>query len=220
MKITYILLDLDNTIYPSSTGLLDEVGERMTSYVMKHFGVSVEKARELRKEYRVRHGATLTGLMEADASVDVEEFLEFTHPREVDRYLPKLPELTEMLSRISIPMSILTNSPMEHALRVLDHLEIRDKFEKIYDLRFNSYRGKPARILYERVLKEIGRSAGEVLFVDDHTDYLESFRDLGGEVLLVDEYSEVDKSSVITAIRRLTELGSYLKMNSPSSIDL
>jgi putative hydrolase of the HAD superfamily len=218
MEISYILLDLDNTIYPSSTGLLDEVGERMTSFVMKHFGLSAKKARELRKDFRIRYGATLTGLIEADASVDVEDFLEFTHPREINRYLPKLPELKDMLSRIALPMSVLTNSPMEHAVRVLEHLEIRDRFERIFDLRFNSYRGKPAKALYERVLAEIDRAPGEVLFVDDHTDYLESFRALGGNILLVDEFSEYDGSGGIPVIRRLTELDRYLEKNHPTSL--
>ena len=98
-------------------------------------------------------------------------------------------------------------------------MEIRDAFEKIFDLRFNRYRGKPAKILYERVLHEIRRSAEEVLFVDDHTDYLESFREMGGLVLLVDEYSERDEVSGIPVIRRLNELSPYLKKNHPSSID-
>ena len=219
MGITYILLDLDNTIYPSSTGLLDEVGQRMTSYVMNHFAVSRREAKEMRTGFRNRYGATLTGLIEADPSVDIEGFLEFTHPREIDRYLPKLPGLTDMLSRISVPLSVLTNSPMEHALRVLEHLEIRDCFDRIFDLRFNGYKGKPAKALYERVLREIQREAGEVLFVDDHTDYLESFRNLGGKILLVDEQSDRrEDHNGIPVIRRLAELSRYLAKNHPSAI--
>ena len=80
----------------------------------------------------------------------------------------------------ALPTSIFTNAISEHAERVLAFYGIRDLFERVFDLRFNGYRGKPDPEAYRRVLAAVDRSRPEVLFVDDYPVYLEPFRAMGG----------------------------------------
>jgi len=95
--------------------------------------------------------------------------------------------LVKMLSELPVPKSVFTNSPMEHTLRVLDFLEIRDQFEHIFDLRFNQLLGKPNISAFQRVLDALAMQPQEVLLVDDRLDALLVFMEMGGRAVLVDE---------------------------------
>lgn len=92
-----------------------------------------------------------------------------------------------MLAAMPLPKSVLTNSPLEHALRILEYLGIGGHFERVFDIRFNGLSGKPSAEVYERVLRALNRKPQEVLLIDNRLDYLLAFREMGGQVLLVDE---------------------------------
>ena len=187
MSLNYVLVDLDNTVYPASSGLLDEIGKRMTCYLAEFFDVPQQEAAGLRSRYRVEYGATLTGLLTEGGLQDPEHYLEAVHPKDLSPFLRKDSELLRVLASISLPLSILTNSPVEHARRVLTFLDAERYFQRIFDIRFNTFQGKPSKPLYRKVLKAIEIKAEEVLLIDDHVDYLASFRELGGKVALIRE---------------------------------
>ena len=203
-RITYLLVDLDETLYPSSSGMLEEITRRMTRYVSQYLKLDEDRAVRLRRELSNKHGATLTGLMNEHNFTDPEAYLEFVHPTDVSRYLHKDPELASALSSVALPKSILTNAPQEHARRILEYLEIADLFERIFDIRTNDFRGKPEKEVYRRVLAELNRKAQEVLFIDNRIDYLLSFREIGGEVLWVAE--EDSKTSLAERIPRIADV--------------
>ena len=210
MALSYVLVDLDNTIYPASSGLLDEIGERMTECVAKLFDVPWDEAAALRSGYRVKYGATLTGLLAEGGLKDAEAYLEAVHPKDLSPFLSKDPDLLQVLASIALPLAILTNSPAEHARRVVAFLAADRYFRHIFDIRYNAFEGKPSKQLYRKVLKAIDRKADEVLLVDDHVDYLESFRDLGGKVALVREKGaggpEADGIPILTSLKELPVL--------------
>ena len=207
MTVEYILFDLDNTLYSSSTGLLREIDRRMTVFVSKYLGTSEENAKLLRIGFRDRYGTTLRGLMIEHNFTDYESFFTEVHPKNLTKYLEKDLYLKETLEKINIPKSVLTNSPMEHAKRVLDFLEVRDFFENIFDIRFNKLEGKPNLSAYTRVLKKINKQPEKVLFIDDLSIYLEPFRELGGKVILIDRKAQGNgKTNGIPRIKSIQEL--------------
>ncbi len=57
------IFDLDNTLYPASCRLFDQVQQRMNEYICTRFGLAPEEAAELRRTYFREHGTTLRGLM-------------------------------------------------------------------------------------------------------------------------------------------------------------
>ncbi len=150
MSLRHILFDLDETLYPSSSGLLDAISRKMTEYVSDLLGLDPGEAARMRKNWGKKYGTTLGGLVNDYGLSDPEGYLFYTHAVSIGDYLNKDLELIEVLSSISQPKSILTNSPMEHSERVLGYLEIIDQFEYIFDIRFNAFIGKPVLSTYEK----------------------------------------------------------------------
>ncbi|ADK82825.1 HAD-IA family hydrolase [Sediminispirochaeta smaragdinae] len=187
MQISYILFDLDDTLYPSSSGLALAFKENILSFVSDYLKLPVEEAEAVRKVKRKEYGTTLEWLQKEKGLENPDSYFEAIHPKDVGRYLKKDPVLVELIKRIPQRTSILTNSPMEHAVRVSEFLEIRHLMEHIFDLRSNSMLGKPDWGAYKRALDTIRCRPEEVLFVDDMPRYLYAFREMGGHVLLVDE---------------------------------
>ncbi len=210
-SITYLLVDLDETLYPASSAMVEEISRRMTRYVSRYLQLDENRAALLRRELSQKHGTTLTGLMTEYNFNDPEAYLEFVHPTDVGRYLHKDPELAVALSSVALPKSILTNAPQEHALRILEYLEIAHLFERIFDIRTNDFRGKPEKDVYHHVLSELDRKAPEVLFIDNRIDYLQSFQEIGGKILWVaEENPKMSPTVEVPRIANIKELPDFM----------
>ena len=57
------VFDLDNTLYPPSARLFDQIEVRMTAFVMQSLGVGRTEADRLRRYYWAKYGTTLAGLL-------------------------------------------------------------------------------------------------------------------------------------------------------------
>ncbi len=211
MKIKHLLIDCDNTIYPSSSDLFVEIGRRMTDYVSKLLNLPKEESYTLRKELANEYGTTLNGLIKTKGFDNQEDFLDKVHPKDLSKYIEKDPEILETLSSISIPMSIFTNSPKEHAEKVVDILKLDGLFLNIFDIRFNNFDGKPAKSIFKLVLKEISAKPEEVLFIDDLTNYLAPFKKMGGHILHVNLNNNNGLDKTFPSIKSIKELPEYLK---------
>jgi putative hydrolase of the HAD superfamily len=210
----YLLCDLDETLYPTSCGLMQAVSARMSAFVAEYLGVGREEAARIRARLRVTYGTTLTGLMREYGLQVAEQYLAYTHDVPVGDFLTEDPRLAEALASIPLPKSVLTNSPLEHAERVLNRLGIRGRFERVFDLRFNGFIGKPDPAVYNRALEALGRRAAEVLLVDNHLDYLAPFRAMGGQVLLIDEGGDGSAQGGVPTLGDIKELPVWLAARS------
>jgi putative hydrolase of the HAD superfamily len=207
--IEYLLLDLDNTLYDRRCGLGKAMGARMGKFVESYLGVGEEEADSLRRQGLREHGTTLRWLVSDHGLPDVEEFISFVHPTDLDNYLTQADRDTarETLAVIDLPASILTNAPREHADRVLHWLGLDGRFENVFDIRQNNFVGKPARPAYEAALGTIGVTPGQTLFVDDVLQYLLPFRDMGGHVVHVsNEPSQEPGIATISGIGELVSI--------------
>ncbi|MBU8913144.1 MAG: pyrimidine 5'-nucleotidase [Spirochaetales bacterium] len=209
--IQYLLLDLDNTVYPESSGLGRFMGARMGEFMVRHLDVSHERAVELRRSGLARHGTTLKWLIQEHDLTEIEEFIEFVHPTNLGEFLTDEDRRAaqDTLDEIDLPASILTNAPKEHAERVLRWLGIRGRFEHVFDIRFNSLAGKPALSAYSRALENAGAEPGSTLFADDVLQYLLPFRDLGGHAVHV--AAESAREPGISTIGSIAELVSIIQ---------
>lgn len=201
--IRAILFDLDNTLYPASCGLDREIDRRMTVFTARYLGIPDKEAHVLRKTDARLYGTTLQWLREVYGFHNVEEYILEVHPQNVSSFLSYNPKLAGMLSQLPYPKVILTNSPLEHAERVLECLKVRSFFDAVVDIRFNNFRGKPYPEAYHRAINLLGAPIEEVLFVDDLPPYLNAFKALGGQPLLVDEegkHTDVGIPSIPTVL--------------------
>jgi putative hydrolase of the HAD superfamily len=215
--LAYILFDLDNTLYSASWGLEQAVTRRVNEYLARRLGLSLEAAWERRKErvLRSNYGTTMEWLLAEEGMdrAEAEQYLAFIHPEDEASGLPPDPALRSLLLSLkaekNIPLGILTNSPLEHTLRVLGRLGIGDCFSSIFDIRRNGLEGKPSEGAYRRVLAELALEPASCLFVDDIPRYIEGYRAIGGRGVY---YDEADKHPEFPGprIRRLEELRALL----------
>lgn len=208
--IRYILFDLDNTLYPSSFGLEEQVSQRIQQFTAGFLGCTAEEARQRRQDRIHLYGTTLEWLMAEEGLSDIEAYYSVIHPEgEADTLEPSA-EIRAFIQSLPIPSAILTNSPMEHAQRILRKLEMENLFTHIFDIRWNGLKGKPRQEAFHRPLNVLGLPAQEVLFVDDFPSYVEGFIHIGGQGVLLDEQDRWTDFPH-PRIRKLTELSRYLE---------
>ena len=70
MRFTTLFFDLDDTLYPNSTGLWIAIKERMNMYMREQLGIPEKDVPQLREQYFKMYGTTLRGL-QARHRVDV-----------------------------------------------------------------------------------------------------------------------------------------------------
>jgi len=183
-----LLLDLDNTLYSDTVGMEREILMRMNKYVARFLDLDISEAAEIRRDRSRRYGTTLEWLMAEHAFTDTESYFAAVHPEGEESVISRDPALQRLLESIDVPKVIFTNSPLEHATRVLAKLGVADLFGGVYDIRFNRLKGKPHGEAVRRVLADCGVKPEESLLVDDLPKYVRGFVEAGGHGVLLDEF--------------------------------
>ena len=184
MKITRLIFDLDSTLYAPTAGITAGFSDRTLSFVSDFFNISREEARAKRLRNLPNFSTTLEWL-QSEGLTDVEGYLAYMHPESEADELEADANLRPLLESIDMPKSILTNSPLEHAERVLKKLNVADEFESICDIRDCNFRGKPYETAYRAALKKCGGTTDDSLFFDDQFKYVDGYAALGGVAVLV-----------------------------------
>jgi putative hydrolase of the HAD superfamily len=166
-SITTLLFDLDDTLYPPSSGVWQAIGERINRFMAERVGIPAERVAALREQYFVAFGTTLNGLR-ANHGVDPDEYLAFVHDIPLDRLLAEDLQLQAMLARLPQRKVIFSNADRAHAGRVLERLGVAHNFEQIIDIHSLGYINKPDLDAYRRALALLGTaSAQECAIIDD-----------------------------------------------------
>jgi len=212
MPISAVLFDLDNTIYPASSGVMKGIDVRITEYVQNLLGLEIEQARELRQHYYRTYGTTLHGLQRHHA-VDAEHYLGHVHDLAIESFLTSDAELDQLLSELTATKAIFTNSPAEYARRVLRAMGIERHFAHVFDIRFSGFRPKPDPLVYQSVLDTLGVAGSAAILVEDSPQNLPPARALGMTTILVGKPSNADAAltdyvtpDVLAAVRIALEL--------------
>lgn len=208
--IQYILFDLDNTLYSSHHGLENNVGRRIVEYLVSYLGLPPEEAIRQRRERLHVYGTTLEWLVAEKGLTDIEAYYAAIHPAGEADSLPPNPQLRSFLQTLPLPLAILTNSPREHADRILNKLSIPDLFTHIFDIRWNQCKGKPAPEVFYQALNTLGTTPETTLFIDDTPRYVQGYLGIGGKGLLLDE-EDAYSDYPYNRIRTLLELTAFLK---------
>jgi putative hydrolase of the HAD superfamily len=159
------IFDLDNTLYPTSCRLFDQIHARMTRFIAERFDLSPETALARQKAYFREHGTTLRGLMVVDR-IDPNEFLAFVHDIDLT-CVPPDPVLVAALAALPGRKIVHTNGSRRHAERLLDHLGICSSFCGIIDIEIAGYEPKPALAGYHELLRRHDVTPSTALMVED-----------------------------------------------------
>jgi len=133
MRFTTLFFDLDDTLYPSATGLWHAIKERMNLYMRDRLGIPESDIPFLREQYFKMYGTTLRGLQERH-EVDKEEYLAFVHDLPLQEYLTPNPIVREVIASLPTRNLIFTNADAAHARRVLTMLQLEGLFETVVDV--------------------------------------------------------------------------------------
>ncbi len=159
------IFDLDNTLYPVSCRLFDQIHARMTRFIADRLDLTLEAALTVQKTYFREHGTTLRGLMTVDR-IDPDDFLAFVH--EVDlSCVPQDAVLVAALAALPGRKIVHTNGSRRHAERLLDHLGVAGSFCGIVDIATAGYKPKPGLAGYQALLKRHRVNPGTALMVED-----------------------------------------------------
>jgi putative hydrolase of the HAD superfamily len=203
--IKYILFDLDETIYPRNTGLMQTIGRRIREYMQMRLGLDRGQAEALRQEYYIKYGTSLRGL-QVNHNVSTEEFLAYVHDLRLEKYIGPAPALDRMLDDIPLSKVIFTNATEEHAWRVLTVLGVARHFQRIIDVRSMNFKSKPHQEAYQRTLDILEAQPGECLIIEDSLRNLRPAKEIGMVTILVDGQEDEAVDFSIPDILQLNEV--------------
>ncbi len=206
MGIRWILFDMDNTLYPAENGLMAEIERRINLYASRFLGLDETEGRLSRRRRDPRYGTTLQWLQGEYGFRDVDDYMRQVHPADLSPWLKPDPDLANFLDGLEQDCAVLTNSPRDHALRVLEVLGVADRFPgRIYDLGWLGYTGKPHAEAFAKALDSLGARPGDTLLVEDNIPNLEAFDALGGRGILVGRRDDRYRWPVLDRVHDLAD---------------
>jgi putative hydrolase of the HAD superfamily len=145
------VFDLDNTLYPHHVNLWQQVDKRIGEYVSRWLNVSAEEARRIQKDYYLRFGTTMRGMMSLHG-VSADDYLAYVHQIDHSPLEPN-PAMGAAIATLPGRKLILTNGSVDHVDKVLQRLGLAGHFDAVFDIIAAELEPKPAQQTYERFLK-------------------------------------------------------------------
>jgi putative hydrolase of the HAD superfamily len=177
------IFDLDNTLYPASCRLFDQMHVKMGNYVMKRFGVDYLEAKRIQKALFYKHGTTLRGLM-VEHGEKPDDFLEQVH--DIDYAAVKQDVLLQTaLEKLPGRRLVFTNGTTRHAESVMRRLGITSLFDGIYDIVDADHIPKPDREPYDKFIARFNVGAPRSAFFEDIARNLEVPHAMGMTTVLI-----------------------------------
>ncbi|WP_439149602.1 pyrimidine 5'-nucleotidase [Sulfitobacter sp.] len=160
------VFDLDNTLYPPSARLFDQIEVRMVRWVMDALKVDKDRANYLRKHYWHTYGTTLAGLMR-EHDLDPGPYLHDVHDISMDVLTPD-PVLAARIKALPGRRIIYTNGTAPYAERVVKARGLDGLFDAVYGVEHASFLPKPERAAFEQVFTTDNLDTTKaVMFEDD-----------------------------------------------------
>lgn len=200
-KEPFFFFDLDNTLYPQSSGIASMVGQRIRSFCSEVHGMSEQEATFLASKYHTDYGLAIKGLLKHHDDVDpvaYDAFVDGGVP--IEKILSKDGPLKSLLSNINevfctSPKWVFTNAGKIHAQRVLSVLGLEDG---IFDgVIYCDYSGKEfickpqVEAFYAAaIVANVSPHFHECVLIDDSVANVQSAIKAGWSAILVQEEIE------------------------------
>lgn len=164
------IFDLDNTLYPETGSVFDEINHRMNLYIADLLELDIEAASRMRQGFYQDHGTTLNGLMQ-EYGADPVPFLDFVHDVDLSPLDPA-PGLAVLLSDLPGRCLVHTNGTVRHAERVLERLGIADCFDGIFDIVASQFQPKPGKSAFSRFIEAFDVEPRRAIMFEDKEENL------------------------------------------------
>ncbi|XP_021812717.1 uncharacterized protein C24B11.05 isoform X2 [Prunus avium] len=130
-KYDYLLFDLDDTLYPLSSGLNLSCRKNIEEFMQQHLHIEESKVPRMCLELYREYGTTMAGLKALGYEFDNDEFHSHVHGRLPYDSLKHDMVLRNLLLSMPQRKIIFTNADKAHAAQVLNRLGLEDCFEGI-----------------------------------------------------------------------------------------
>jgi putative hydrolase of the HAD superfamily len=177
------IFDLDNTLYPASCRLFDQIDVRIGAFVSRLLDIEPAEAKRIQKAYFYEYGTTLRGLM-SEHHVAPQDFLDYVH--DIDHSpVPANRMLDKALHALPGRKLIFTNGTVMHAQKVLARIGVTHHFGDIFDIVHSDYIPKPAIGPYRKFIAQTGIEPERSAMFEDIARNLEVPHQLGMTTVLV-----------------------------------
>jgi putative hydrolase of the HAD superfamily len=173
------IFDLDNTLHDATAAIFPSMHLQINEFLKRQFGVDDEGANHMRRDFWLRYGTTLNGLMRHHGT-DPKRFLAETH------VFPELADivvhenaLKHALARLGGMKLVFSNAPRQYVRGVLAAIGLARYFDGVYAIEDARYRGKPALHGFHFLLRKHNLDPHRCAFVDDILENLRTAHRLG-----------------------------------------
>ena len=178
------IFDLDNTLYPVSSNLFDQIDKRMCSYIANFLNTSESEAHKVQKSYFQEHGTSLRGMME-NHEMDPVPYLEYVHKIDLSAII-RDDQMERALEKLPGRKIVFTNAAASYAKNVLECLGIAHHFEDVFDIVAANFIPKPAPLVYHRFVKKYKIDSENSVMVEDIVRNLKPAADMGMKTVWVE----------------------------------
>ena len=178
-------IDLDDTLFEASGGMLHAIHLRMNDFISKRLGLDWEAAGRLRTAYWAQYGATFLGL-EKHHGIAPKEFFDATHRFDLSEEVPEdfsRAKLRDSLKALNGKRVLVTNGPECYIKALLPLLGIADLFDAVVsadDMRvMGTWRCKPDETLFASLTARFKARPEQCAFIEDSPVNLKTAKKLG-----------------------------------------
>ncbi len=211
MPFEAMLFDLDDTLYPPTSGVWEAIGVRIDRYIYEKVHIPSDEVVALRKELFHKYGTTMRGLVQL-YGVDAEDYLEYVHDIDLNRYLQPNEALRNTLMGYSQRKIVFTNASLKHATRVVARLGLEGVFDRIVDIQSIVPYCKPQKAAFQKAFEVAQiRVPEECVMLDDSLLNLKTAQELG--MFAIQVGSEDRVAGADAAVMTLIDLPSVIPLN-------
>lgn len=191
-KHPIFFFDLDNTLYPKSSGIDQLMARRIELFFTEHLKLPIEESRVLGARFYQDYGLAIKGLIKHFAidPVVYDEFVDGGLP--LDTILKPSDKLKQILTLLNEHGTcwVFTNAGKTHAMRVLKLLDLQSLFAGIIycDYSEPNFPSKPDRLAFQRAMECAAvDDPKRCFFFDDSIGNIRTAQEIGWKAVYVNE---------------------------------
>lgn len=192
-KYECLLFDVDDTLYPFSSGISAQCTLNINEYMIEKLGIEATKVPEMCVQLYKDYGTTMAGLRAIGYDFDYNDYHSFVHGRLPYELLKPDPILKNLLHSIPVRKVIFSNANEAHVAMVLSRLGLEDCFDDVIcfetlnppcpsgvdGLPKSLIVCKPFQEAFEKAFKIAGINPKCTLFFDDSIRNLQTAKQTG-----------------------------------------
>ncbi|GAA0187138.1 hypothetical protein LIER_34426 [Lithospermum erythrorhizon] len=126
-----LIFDVDDTLYPVSSGLSAEVTKNIIEYMINKLGIEESKVPEMCVQLYKDYGTTMAGLRAVGYDFDYDDYHSYVHGRLPYELLKPDHVLRNILQSLPIRKIIFSNGNDAHVAKVLNRLNLEGCFDDV-----------------------------------------------------------------------------------------